>query len=212
MSCCVYVCLTKSKIEESIKKHTGTRGEWHIDRTFLYADSFLASSLARPHSPLSHPVWPQLAFDKKPAAIVYGVNFTSAFHTHARCSALMDFHLSPLPTHPALIIRGMRTNTRGMPGYAVEFMTSMETAAQRRYIAPCTLGWLAAISKKSAAIRRAWDNSSDYVPIRRSSASSTWTRSTRQIAILTAINRVGSILISNAVWFNGGRTGTRNDT
>lgn len=59
---------------------------------------------------------------------MYGVNFTSAFHTHARRSALMDFHLSPLPTHPALIIRGMRTTSaQGMPGYAVEFMTSTET-------------------------------------------------------------------------------------
>lgn len=69
--------------------------------------------------------------EKKPAAIVYGVNFTSVFHTHARRSALMDFHLSPLPTHPALIIRGMRTSARGMPGYAGEFMTSTKTDASR---------------------------------------------------------------------------------
>lgn len=104
---------------------------------------------------------------------MYGVNFTSAFHIHARRSALMDFHLSPLPTHLTLIIRGMRTNTRekrrggeGMPGYAVKFMTSANISVGITRFARR----LAAISMKLATIRHSWDNFSDYASIRSSSA------------------------------------------
>lgn len=144
-------------------RHTEIKkGGRRIDRTF-FAQIYLSGFLLLPARPV--PTSPRLASDKKPAAIVYGVNFTSAFHTHARRSALMDFHLSPLPTHPALIIRGMRTSTWGMPGCAVEFMTSTETdAGIARHARQ-----LAAISKKSAAIRRVWDNFSDHVTIRCSS-------------------------------------------
>lgn len=170
------VSFIKPEIQEQVM-HGNKKGGRHIDRTFfaqIHVGIFLPLLSSTPfllHLDL-HPI-------KKPATIVFGVNFTSAFHTHARRSTLMDFHLSPVPTHPALIIRGMRTtNAQGMPGYAVEFMTSTETDTAG---IPCRARQLAAISKKSAAIKRAWDNFNDYATIRRSS---TWTRSAKQIAIL----------------------------
>lgn len=89
----------------------------HIDCNFLRAESHFSSSCYCPPSFLSPQLPLALHLDLCPikqkkktaaAAIAYEVNFTSAFH-NARRSLLMDFHLSPLPTHPALIIRGMRT-------------------------------------------------------------------------------------------------------
>lgn len=78
-----------------------------------------------------------------------------------------------------------------MPGYVAEFMTPDGDGRACSSVAPRRL---AAVPKKSAAIRRAWDNSSgDYAPIRPSSAPLT-----RMLLALAAVSDVGSILIRNA--------------
>lgn len=108
----------------------------------------------------------------------------------------MDLHLSPLPTHPALIIRGMRTSTRGMSGYRVEFMMPTRRRA---------LGGVAQDSSSRSRRNRRRLDAREIIPaitlrLGRSSASSTPRGTIDEAAISVLLNDVGSILIRGTDW------------